>query len=704
MYRLLCFVLTFSFGITALSQDPLPYLSETVKGKNSDEIQLQISRFERRKRSDIQRQMFVLWKIFVLDSLGEEESAYECAKQLVSRPMLIKHPSIALVYVQLAKHANAENQFESAIDHLFKGLKWAEKYQHKSSICAIQRLLGLNYLKLEQYPKAELALKRSKQLAIGLNDTVALANALMSLGNALKQQDKIDEAIQRYSESLFLAKKLNNNRLIAGNYNNLGNAYRRKEQPKVALNYFNHAAEMNRAASNLLWLSFNYHNIANTYLDIHEYRKSIHYFTISNDLKASIKDSFSLISGYKSLSEAYAKTNNFNKAYRLLLQHVQLKDTLEIASQVRQINELELKYETSKKEVEIQQLKSIRDIQKVRNESLEMRSKRDRNLVFFVVIFSLAVVVAAFFFWRSGNLRKRANALLNAKNEQIELSNSALQVAINELSLRNVEITDSIRYAKHIQDAFLPELSGLRLAGLKFETFYKPKDIVSGDFYFYYPMSDQVFFGIADCTGHGVPGAMVSIVGMNTLEKVIRSSSEATDVSQILEHVNQLFTESLEKGTEQVVDGMDMALCAFNSLNMSLSFSGANQSLVLIRSVDSNESVAHTLRLEDDRFQLFSVAGTKRPIGLSHNYVDFVEHHVQLVKGDRLVLFSDGLVDQIGGPKHKKVLRKQCHSWLLESSHLSVEDQLSHVKDQFNFWVNGQEQTDDVCLLIVEVG
>jgi serine phosphatase RsbU (regulator of sigma subunit) len=282
----------------------------------------------------------------------------------------------------------------------------------------------------------------------------------------------------------------------------------------------------------------------------------------------------------------------------------------------------------------------------------------------------------------------------------------ALQGALTELSVKNREIIDSINYAKYIQRATLPNITNQSSDYLQFEVIFEPKDIVSGDFYFAYHLSNRSVFGLADCTGHGVPGAMVSLVGMNSLEKIMRETHHTT-TGQMVESLNQHVVESLDHGSATINDGMDLSFCELNHENNILRFTGANHSVYILRNNSvMNESILDAqiqLKSRNDSHSVVCLIGTRRPIGHSISQETFSEVSIKLLKGDRIVLFSDGYADQIGGEKSKKLKKGAMLDFLIRSSEMNVSEQSEFMKEQFDKWKGNLEQVDDVCMLFVEL-
>lgn len=250
---------------------------------------------------------------------------------------------------------------------------------------------------------------------------------------------------------------------------------------------------------------------------------------------------------------------------------------------------------------------------------------------------------------------------------------------------KNKEIMDSISYAKRIQNTIIPKNTKLEAMFDEFFVLYKPRDIVSGDFYWVDKVGDWTVFAVADCTGHGVPGAMVSLMCSNLLNKVIIERKEM-DPGAALDIISVLLIERLKETDDQVKDGMDIALCYWNQSTNELKYSGANNPLYIVR---------------DN--QIGITKANKQPVGFFEDKVPFDTHTVFLEQGDQIVLFSDGYKDQFGGPKNKKFGAKRFNN-LLKSNYTEILSiQKETLVSNLEEWQSEEEQVDDICILSVRV-
>lgn len=276
------------------------------------------------------------------------------------------------------------------------------------------------------------------------------------------------------------------------------------------------------------------------------------------------------------------------------------------------------------------------------------------------------ILFIALFFW---NFKFKKEVVLRKQSE-------------DELKIKHQEITDSINYAKRIQSAILP--SERLISELLPNSFilYLPKDVVAGDFYWLEKTENEILFAVADCTGHGVPGAMVSVVCNNALNRAVKEY-KLTIPGEILDKTRSLIIEEFEKSEEEVKDGMDIALCAI--VGDKLSYAGAHNPLLIVRNGE-----------------LIEIKANKQPIGKYDKIVPFDTQEIQLLKGDRIYLFSDGYIDQFGGEFGKKLKSKYFKEILLSNQRKSIQEQKIVFELAFQNWKGKYEQIDDVCLIGIE--
>ena len=250
-----------------------------------------------------------------------------------------------------------------------------------------------------------------------------------------------------------------------------------------------------------------------------------------------------------------------------------------------------------------------------------------------------------------------------------------------ELEEKNQEILKSITYAKRIQRAILPPVHSIRENLENSFVLYKPKDIVAGDFYWMERKDDLIFIAAGDCTGHGVPGAIVSVICSSALNRSVNEFG-LTDTGKILDKARELVLDTFAKSDEEIKDGMDISLCSINVKDNTVCWSGANNNLVYIHKEEMQEIKAH-----------------KQPIGKTDEPTPFPTHQLALEKGDKLYLITDGFADQFGGEKGKKYKRNHLEEFITSIQHNPLQTQGRELETTFENWKKGLEQVDDVTII-----
>jgi serine phosphatase RsbU (regulator of sigma subunit) len=292
--------------------------------------------------------------------------------------------------------------------------------------------------------------------------------------------------------------------------------------------------------------------------------------------------------------------------------------------------------------------------------------------------------------------------LNNEYAEEIEQKNEELLYKHQQLETALTDVKDSINYAKQLQDAILPPLEEINKHLPNNFIFYKPKNIVSGDFYWFEKRNDYTYIAAADCTGHGVPGALVSVVCSNALNRSIKEFG-MIEPAQILNKTREVVIETLSQNNKEVKDGKDIALCAFK--DNKVMYAGANNPLWIVRdtSLLSEEQKESTSSFIKNGKSLLEFKANKQPVGLHERMDDFTQQEIDLHPGDSLYLFSDGFADQFGGEKGKKFKYKPFKEFLIGMQNLSMKEQEHHISNTFDNWKGDLEQVDDVCVIGVKI-
>ncbi|MDF1672968.1 MAG: two-component regulator propeller domain-containing protein [Vicingaceae bacterium] len=317
----------------------------------------------------------------------------------------------------------------------------------------------------------------------------------------------------------------------------------------------------------------------------------------------------------------------------------------------------------------------------------------------FIILIFVVLIISIF-----GVIKYREKQLIKEKKvleDKVEERTQEVVHQSKELERKNKDIIDSITYAKRIQDAILPSNDAFTKALSQTFILFNPKDIVSGDFYWLAVKDEKSLFAAVDCTGHGVPGAFMSIVGHNLLNKIVGEYG-IVQPAKILDELNKGVASTLEndEGSEGIRDGMDIALCCFDKKKRTIEYAGAYNSLYIASKEDLSSDTIKLTADNDGGIKLFEVKANRFPIGnYSEETKKFTNHTIHLNEGDTVYLFSDGYADQFGGVNGKKYRYKRFKELLLSINNLSMDEQKRLLEKEFSDWMGNHEQIDDVIII-----
>ncbi len=298
------------------------------------------------------------------------------------------------------------------------------------------------------------------------------------------------------------------------------------------------------------------------------------------------------------------------------------------------------------------------------------------NYAIAVFIVVALIYLAILQFWVLLRTRKHLTEMKGAYNE--------IDTQRSELQLRNKDLTDSLNYARRIQAALLPAEHHIRKIFSNYFIYYRPKHIVSGDFYWFSERDGKYFIAAADCTGHGVPGALMSMIGLELIQKII-NEMKVDDTDQLLLTMNRELESAFfkeESGKALIKDGIEMSICIIDKKTREMEFSGAFLPVYIVR---------------DDK--LIEIKGDKKNVVQSFAMVSFNRSTFRLQEGDLLYLFSDGYADQFGGPENKKFMYRRLRHLLLTISKYPLIDQERILDETIASWMDGHDQIDDMMIL-----
>lgn len=627
------------------------------------------------KANDSLKGYACLYKGIALHSLSkynEEKNAFTKALYYFEKSK--KDKSKAEVYTNLGNLHSKLADYEKAMKYYLEAKKIHETTNNYDGLFHVNQAIGVMY-----FEKGDL--KRAKEYLYGVTkyfsqkkSTTGKADVFTNIAGIYWSENKLDSSLYFFKLSLNEALKSTNIDKIAVTYNNIGHTYNSWKQPDSAIPYFQKSIAYYNKMNNYGGICIANSGLGTSYLMLKNYSQAEKHYQIAISTAEKNNIRKFAINQYKLSSKLYAELKNYKKAYDLLITYIKMKDSLENDNKNRLLEEMQAKYEYDKQENKIAFLKEQEFLKDERRKQVEQKNK-----MLFIALTGIIILISitAFFIWRSYNIKKETNNKLILQNL--------------EIAQQNKEIKDSIKYAKRIQEAILPPHVQIKKLLADYFILYKPKDIVSGDFFWVEEKNDIVYFAVVDCTGHGVPGAFMSIVGRNGLNDAINMLNNP-NAAEILDYLNYYVNQSLHQTyeTSTVRDGMDISLCVYNKQKKILQFAGANNSLWQIKNKDG---------------ELVEIKADKQPIG---NYVGyhskpFTNHTVSYQSGDRIYLLSDGYADQFGGPKGKKFKYSRLKELIINAYHKTFNEQLQLLDEEFEKWKGNLEQIDDVCIMGIKL-
>jgi len=553
-----------------------------------------------------------------------------------------------------------------------------------------------------QLEEAEINYRKSLEIYIKIDDSLGISAASIGIGNVLKDQRQFNEALVYYKKSYEIEKQLSNPDGIVLALLNISGIYYINGDNELALEYSFKALEKSKQYNRKFRRATILSQIGSIYINLHEYKKAESYLKESLSLARELNFKQAEQESLKSLSDLYAKTHDYKKAYDYAnLYHI-TKDSIFNAEKFKELSTLEVKYKTAEKDKKI-----LLQEKEIETSNLKFHQERViRNIFIAGVSIALLFSIYIFIMYRQ---KQKANHLLAKQKSEIEEQRDNIQNQKLIIEKIHQQVSESIDYAMRLQRSILPDHQVLSNIFKDHFVLFKPKDKVSGDFYWWHSIGDSTIITAADCTGHGVPGAFMSVLGVTFLREIIIK----TGILQPNLILNQLRNEIInaldQKGRGGMQkDGMDMALINVSQSSRLLQYAGAYNSLYIIRAGEEKE--IKTLSGESlnpiaemDKHLLFELKADKMPIGIYQRMDDFSLYEVLLSAGDRIFMFSDGFADQFGGPKGKKFKYKAFRNLLLTTAAQNMGQQKEALELAFAEWKGDNHQIDDIVVLGIEI-
>ncbi|MCB9361610.1 MAG: tetratricopeptide repeat protein [Flavobacteriales bacterium] len=590
----------------------------------------------------------------------------------------------ALTLNNMGYVASSYGDVKKSMAYYFESLKIREDIKDSAGMAQAYGNIATLYAKQKDFEEAYEYHQKALVIYRSVGDNEGVARALNNIGTNYLELGELDSCEKYYNVAFELRKEVNYKDGIANSLYNLGHLAVRKNEKEKAIDFLKKSLDIYKVLNYKIKISECNHSLSEMYYLLNDISSAKKHAEISYQLSLELNNPDQISSTSKANYLLFKNSKDFEKALEMLEIHIEMRDSV-----VNKENQKELLKQLFKHNYEKQKAYDDAEHQKQLAIEQEVKNKQ-RVIIFSGIIVLLLVVLFSFVIFNRLRVTRQQKLVIEEQKTLVEE--------------KNQEITDSITYAKRIQSAILPSSKVVKEYLEESFILYKPKDIVAGDFYWMEAVNSSlkgglkegdnhpsnspqgenvILFAAADCTGHGVPGAMVSVVCNNALNRSVREHG-LTDPGEILDKSRDIVIAEFKKSDEEVKDGMDIALCALKG--MTLKYAGAHNPLWIVRGSD-----------------IIEIKANKQPIGKFDNPEPYTTHTIELQKGDTIYIFSDGYVDQFGGGKGKKFKAKAFRELLLSIQQKTMEEQRLIIDETFEAWRGEIEQIDDVCVIGVRV-
>ncbi len=670
-------------------------------------------------------------KSYIFREKGSLDSSFFYSnKSLKISKNINDNEGISQGYRRLGLLLSEKGEVLKSIDYFQKGLLIAEKIKDLNMVANFYSDISVAQYNLDNNKEAVRYMFKSQNIFFKLNNKTMIADNYNTLGSIYSNMGKFDSSLYFHKKGYQLFIDASDTVMILRTLNNIGHTYYFNKQLDTALFYYMKAINIMRNKSYYSEYSTISNNIGEIYLKKKNLQLAKKFSEQALEFEKKINRLPVLKNIYSTLESVYFLEKQYLKAYEMLTKYTTIKDTLLGIDIQNASTKKFLQYEFEKKQL----ADSIKVAEEKKVTTAQLKQEKATRYTLFVGLV-LVTLFGGFMYNRFKVTQKQKriiseqklivetqkeivdqkNLQLNQQNEEISAQRDEIEAQRDEITAQrdlvteqkehieeiHKEVTDSINYAKRIQEAVLP-VSGMARSVLgEHFILFKPKDVVSGDFYFATKINNWLIVAVADCTGHGVPGAFMSMLGISFLNEIVQKE-EIRKANQILINLRKEIINALQqKGVVgEQKDGMDISLLVVNADTNECQWAGANNPLYIVRKFIKLESEKHDKNIfQLSNFQLDELKGDKMPIAIYPEMKDFTNYEFKANKGDCIYLFSDGFADQFGGPKARKFMYKQFKEILLQNSLKQMDEQKKMLENAFENWKCNAEQIDDVTVL-----
>lgn len=613
--------------------------------------------------------------------IGNSDSAIVEFQKALSYALYLKDTlSIGNANLGLANVYKNTGDYTKSVNHALESERYFNLVNDTTGAARSYNTLGLIFRLHKDWDKAKFYYLQGLNLVRSMHDTMLESGFLSNIGVLYHELENYDSAWFYHKRALNLRIAIGDRKAMAISYGNIGSLFLLQNNLDSALYYTNLALAEFSNVNYQMGMMEAYAALGDIWQKKDHHKNAILMFKKAEELAYAGNFKPTLVSIARNMATSYQAMGDYRQACQYLENYIAWRDSIFSDEETKKVQKLEIEFTYKKQQLE----DSLKNAERERIATYEMQKERDKNSAqqakfrlfalggFAVLILILMIVIILS---RSNRRQRQLNKIIAEQKTMVEE--------------KNKEITDSINYARRIQEAILPPAQLIKKYIPEHFVLYLPKDIVAGDFYWLHADENDVLIASADCTGHGVPGAMVSVVCSNALNRAVKEL-KLKNPAYILNKVRELVIETFEKSQHDVNDGMDIALVRIikNETTIKLEYAGANNPMWLYRAEEKS---------------LIEFKPDNQPVGNFTKQIPFTSHETELHKGDLIYIFTDGYADQFGGQDinrgGKKFKSSNLFKLIQSIADSDISDQKKVLLDTFNQWKGELEQLDDICII-----
>lgn len=561
-----------------------------------------------------------------------------------------------------------KGDYHKALEKYFEGLKYANVNKTIKGI--LLNNIGMVYQELRDYNKAQEYYRKTLILKKENFDSSRFAPTYNSIGLAYNSLHQYEIAKLYFDSAYFYGKRFDEYYTEADALGNIANYYFRNKNYVQAEKYCREGLSIKKEQEDAYGLSTSYSDLGAILLNLNKLKEAKDALLASEKLAIENNYNDLLVPVYQNMSELNQKQGDYKKALFYITKTIALKDSILSEGKIRDAAIREQSYSYG--------VAAVKDSLRIENERIQTSLSHEKvvfkqqMLIYGVIIAFLLLLLIAILIFRAFKQKQEANRIIEQQKIEVEKQKELIEE-------HQKEILDSIQYAKRIQYTLLAHQDFVNENLPENFILFKPKDIVSGDFYWAAEHDNKFYLAVCDSTGHGVPGAFMSLLNIGFLSEAINEKN-ISNPNEILNYVRDKLVDSISKDGQK--DGFDGILLCIDKIHNNISYAAANNAPILI----SQNSI-------------IELAKNRMPVGKGERNESFTLHHITASQGDVLYLYTDGYADQFGGEKGKKFKYKQLNDLLLSVAKKDMKTQSEKLTEVFESWKGDLEQVDDVCVI-----